>query len=125
MRLVILDEDHANLLKLLFEMEGHTILCCPLGVDLATLIEYQPDVVVLDEGREGHKRGWPLVRRVRAEGSLRQVPVMLCTAAHLTAAHYRDFHALDIMILAKPFDLEELLRTVQQMTTQTHGNVQG
>ena len=85
------------------------------GVDALVLIgEQSPDLIVLDlqlpemDGRE-------FLRRLRSDTRYRDIPVVVTSAAYnVTSQTVRE---LDVQaFVAKPFDLDELLNLIEQLS---------
>ena len=87
--------------------------CVHDGVDaLERLIEVMPDVVLSDVEMP-RMDGFDLVRNIRADNRLKQLPVIMITSR--TADKHRNY-ALEIganHYLGKPYDEDELLRLIE------------
>jgi DNA-binding response OmpR family regulator len=97
-------------------LSGHTVAGAETGLEaLARVDEQRPDLVLLDL-QMPDMDGWEFLRRLRAEPSLLDVPVVI-----MSAAHRIDPEGLDVQaIFAKPFDLDELLDAVDELLASRH-----
>jgi CheY-like chemotaxis protein len=73
----------------------------------------KPDLVILDLFLHGESAGWRQLDILTLDPATRAVPVIICSAALASLASAREkLSALDVMVLEKPFDLEQLDATV-------------
>lgn len=83
--------------------------------ELETVLEIDPDVVILDFmiGDEAH--GWQLLQKMKMHRRTATIPCVVCTGAvqlvrelegHLMSKH--------IAVVLKPFDIDELMSTVRK-----------
>jgi CheY-like chemotaxis protein len=115
-RLLVVDDETAiaDALQDILSMEGYEVVTALNGHEaLRLLSELKPELVLTDlmmpvmDGRE-------LLRRMQADPKLRDIPVVVMSAGRITDAERRTARA----ILAKPFALDALLRTVAQVAGQ-------
>ena len=107
------DESITGVIRPALEDEGYRVLTAVGGGALPLAHAQQPDVILLDlhmplmDGAE-------VCRRLRADPATAHIPIIVMSASrHLTAitAHLPiDDH------MAKPFDLDDLLRAVTRWT---------
>lgn len=97
----------------LLTREGYQVVLAKDGVDaLEQLIDVMPDVVLSDVEMP-RMDGFDLVRNIRADQRLKQLPVIMITSR--TADKHRNY-AMEIganHYLGKPYDEDELLRLVE------------
>ena len=97
----------------LLTREGYQVVLAKDGVDaLEQLIEVMPDVVLSDVEMP-RMDGFDLLRNIRADKRLKQLPVIMITSR--TADKHRDY-AKEIganHYLGKPYDEDELLRLIE------------
>ncbi len=106
--LVVEDEvDIAEVLRDLLELNGYDVLFAHDGAEgLALAAKEQPDVIVSDimmpklDGAE-------MIRRLREKPSTRDIPVIVISATSYGGSS---------PYLRKPFDMDELLRTIERVT---------
>jgi chemosensory pili system protein ChpA (sensor histidine kinase/response regulator) len=96
----------------LLTREGYQVILAKDGVDaLEQLIDVMPDVVLSDIEMP-RMDGFDLLRNIRADQRLKELPVIMITSR--TAEKHRNY-AMEIganHYLGKPFDEDELLRLV-------------
>jgi DNA-binding response OmpR family regulator len=76
----------------------------------------RPSVLVVDLCH-GEEAGWDLLTELRQEAATQQIPVILVSTSKQYLERARAEHALwgGDRYLLKPFDLEELLRMIQEL----------
>ena len=73
----------------------------------------KPDLVILDLFLHGDTAGWQQLDILTHDPATRGIPVILCSAAIATLGSARATLAtLDVAVLEKPFDLEQLVAAV-------------
>lgn len=97
--------------------EGYEVTLHAFGVnELAAIKQGRPDLLILDfvVGQEG--QGWQLLQKLRMDRATAQLPVVICSGA------VRQLRELDgwlgakgVGVVLKPFDIDDLLRTVRKM----------
>lgn len=87
---------------------------------LAHLRTYRPDLLILDVRLNPQLSGWDIVKALKDDPSMRNIPVLMCTAAARQVDEKKDWlQAHHVPVLAKPFDVEDLDTMVDQMLTST------
>jgi CheY-like chemotaxis protein len=120
-RIAVIDDDPAflDLMRDLLEMgEGHDV---HTSGDWMRSIEFiksvQPDVIVLDLMLGREQAGWAVIDILRADPKTRDVPIILCSAAapalDSNAPRLRRLRAVELV--AKPFDVDDLLETIERL----------
>jgi len=111
---ILVVEDEPALQKTIaaaLKLSGHAVVGAGTGVEaLARLDEQRPDLVLLDL-QMPEMDGWEFLRHLRADTALANVPVAVMSAAHRIERQRLDVEA----IITKPFDLDELLDTVDEL----------
>jgi DNA-binding response OmpR family regulator len=76
----------------------------------------RPSLLVVDLC-QGEKAGWDLLTELRQEAATRQIPVILVSTSKRYLERAQEEHALwgGDRYLLKPFDLEELLRMIEEL----------
>jgi CheY-like chemotaxis protein len=117
-RIMIVDDEapFTRLLKLTLEQTGHYAVCVENSPDRAVgaAREFHPDLILLDVMMPGIDGG-DLAARFQDSVPLRKVPIVFLTAAvrrEEVQAHQGLIGGLPF--LAKPVDLAELTRCIQQ-----------
>ena len=71
------------------------------------------DLVILDLFLHGDSSGWEQLDILTLDPATRGIPVIICSAAIASLGHARTKLAmLDVAVLEKPFDLEQLSAAV-------------
>ena len=72
------------------------------------------DVVILDVFLHGESSGWQQLDILTLDPATRGVPVIICSAAIASLGEARaKLAALDVAVLEKPFDIEQLVASVE------------
>ena len=114
-RIVYVDDDLelTRLLQITLEDEGYEVFVANEGEEgLGTILEEQPDLVILDVMMPG-LNGWELARYLREREEWASTPILMLTGIgtalnDLTAPLYGANAHLD-----KPFDVDELLVQIE------------
>ena len=111
------DQEIRELIGDVLTLEGYTVHSLerlPHGLDKVRSIN--PDVIVLDLGLPGIG-GIEILRIIREDPVLGKVPIVVCSGAVDTIQQHADeFRELNIPVVKKPFNLEQLLTTVRNPT---------
>ena len=111
---MVVDDTPANL-KLLEEMlhaRNYRVVEFPSGAKaLAAAVREPPDVILLDIMMPGMD-GFEVCRRLKADATLREVPVIFISAADDTASKVRAFTEGGVDYVTKPIQEEEVLSRV-------------
>lgn len=105
------EQDVAELVEDVLEMEGLEVMLAVGETALDDAIVFEPDVVLLDLMMPGVD-GFEVARRLRAHEATRNIPIVVMTAMHDPEARAADVGTDHF--LAKPFDINVLLETVQR-----------
>ena len=114
-RVLVVDDDESirQIVRLCLGDEGYDVFEAANGLDaLALLPDCRPDLILLDL-RMPVMDGWEFARRYRL-GPGPHAPIIAFLAALNAEAEAADLEAVGI--LAKPFDLEDLLAMVRRQT---------
>ena len=100
-----------------FALEGYTVtLADQVPTDLTAIDQLQPDVIVLDYLFDGEPLGGPLVHALKQRPATQHIPLLLCTvAARTVQADVPYFHAQQVGLLLKPFELDALLNGIREL----------
>jgi CheY-like chemotaxis protein len=117
-RLVLVADDEEDILTLvstIVERAGHEVVSVRDGAQvLAAIRERRPDLVVLDISMP-EVDGLEVLRRVRADGETRELPVLLLSARAQEADVRRGFDTGASAYVKKPFSPSELARRVDEL----------
>jgi len=117
--ILVVDDDPTILATVseVLDMEGYDVVTATNGAEALVAIDQSVPSLVLLDMRMPVLDGWGFMRAVRARGLTLTVVVM--TAAADARRWGREIGAEGV--LAKPFDIDELVRAVQQWRPQGAG----
>jgi CheY-like chemotaxis protein len=114
-RIVILDDDEDTLevLSDILQDEGHDVHRRELLFeDLAEVERLAPDLIIVDLFMGAKRAGWEFLQRLKAYAPTAPIPLILCTAGHLSPEEESMAQDQGVPIVYKPFDLDELTHLV-------------
>jgi CheY-like chemotaxis protein len=125
-RIAVVDDDPVFLElmhDLLASSAGYEVVNSARCAEAHELVrQHRPDLVILDLMMGRDQIGWSVLDALRDDPETRQLPVLVCSAAvpalMAHSAHLRDQAARAIV---KPFDIDELLATVESMLADRAG----
>lgn len=117
----ILFMSESNMLLHLFEenldneMYEIEVLDCDIkGVE--SIEKLHPDLILLDVEEEEQQKRWDFLNVVKHHDATANIPVLLCTdASQELREQERDFQMLNIQLLYKPFNKDDLLAALRQI----------
>ncbi len=113
------DPDILQTLALCLSTEGYRVVMASNGQEaLQTLTRERPACILLDLMMPVMD-GWQFVAELEAK-NIRTAPLLILSADRAVQAHAAKLHA--DAFLAKPFDLDDLLGKVQQLTGGPNGH---
>ncbi len=115
-RILILDDDPdlCTLYQALLDDAGYTCLVHPNLPEIATVIDLQPHLILLDYFRGPTPYGWIFLIQLNTYRETEQIPVLLCTANHATVTtHAQDLATFNVTVVYKPFDVDDFLAAVR------------
>jgi CheY-like chemotaxis protein len=91
--------------------EGYQVVVWPRTTEVIAFVRAErPRLLLLDAHLGGQASGDTVLEALRADPSLATLPVILCTAdAYLVSQHAERLRRLGCHVLAKPFDVDDLL----------------
>jgi CheY-like chemotaxis protein len=125
-RIVVINDDTAFLSlmhELLQEEEGYDVLICREWDHAYEFVKReQPDLLILDIRIGGEEHGWTILNLLTLDPETRPIPTIVCSAAIQSLhEHQPMLTKFGIRALPKPFDLDTLLETVEQMISGQDG----
>jgi CheY-like chemotaxis protein len=117
-RVLVVEDDEATraVLTLALLDEGYSVRQAGDTAEaLAILRVWRPDAILLDVELPGPD-GWVFRREQRAMPGAADVPVVVVSAGHRVIAPSPEL--IPAAVLAKPFDLDALLDTVDRLTAR-------
>jgi CheY-like chemotaxis protein len=115
-RLVLVVDDDPDILQTLglcLTTEGYRVLMAANGKEALDLLQRERPSVILLDLMMPVMDGWQFVAELEQRGQ-RDVPLLILSADRSVQGHAQQLRASGH--LAKPFDLDELLGKVQQLT---------
>jgi len=115
-RLVLVVDDDPDILQTLglcLSSEGYRVLMAANGKEALDILDRERPSVILLDLMMPVMDGWQFVAELDHRGR-RDVPLLILSADRSVQGHAQQLRASGH--LAKPFDLEELLGKVQQLT---------
>lgn len=112
--ILVVDDDYAIRMAVseILQFEGYSVATAANGAEALEAIErLKPSLVLLDM-RMPVLDGWGFARELRARGL--RLPILVMTAARSASRWAEEIGAQGY--LAKPFDLPDLLKVVEQAT---------
>lgn len=112
--ILVVDDDGPILLLMrnLLREYGFEALTAADGVQaIATARAHHPALALLDRNMPG-MRGDDVIRALRAEPGLEQLPILILSGEPLTSADLAELQANGAV--QKPFDIPELIRRIRQ-----------
>jgi len=108
------DEDIRDIVALRMGVAGHTVLQAANGDECMELVRSgKPDVILLDI-QMPRMNGIDICRLLKADATLRLIPVLLLTARGQESDVSRGFDAGADDYIVKPFSLQELQSRVER-----------
>jgi len=121
-KILIVDDIPANLNVLCqaLESEGYKIVAAPSGtVALQLAHRTQPDLILLDIMMP-ERDGFEICRRLKADASTAEIPVIFITAKDEMSSVIKGFEVGGVDYITKPFRYEEV-----RVRVQTHLTIKG
>ena len=115
-RLVLIVDDDPDILQTLglcLSTEGYRVVMASNGEEALDVLKTERPRVILLDLMMPVMDGWQFVAELEARG-LRSAPLLILSADRAVRGHAMNLHASGY--LAKPFDLDELLTKVQDLT---------
>ena len=113
--IMVVDDTPANL-KLLDDMlrrRGYRVLAFPRGdLALKAVAKIQPDLILLDIMMPGMD-GFEVCRRLKADETTREIPVLFISALNETTDKLKAFSVGGVDYVTKPFQFEEVQARVE------------
>jgi DNA-binding response OmpR family regulator len=107
----------------LLEDEGYEVHLSGVAfTNVDGIVRLAPDLIILDYLFGQEKAGWQMLQLLRMHRGTAAIPVIICTAAtHAVREIEGELIARGIRLVAKPFDIDELLAAVRQALDPTTG----
>ncbi|HZR07030.1 MAG TPA: response regulator [Myxococcales bacterium] len=115
-RLVLVVDDDPDILQTLalcLSTEGYGVMMAANGQEALDVLRREKPAVILLDLMMPVMDGWQFIHEIDQRG-WRKAPILILSADRAVQGHANRLHA--DAFLAKPFDLEELLGKVSQLT---------
>lgn len=105
-----------DLFREILEDEGYRVSLSAFAIkDLDTVIELEPDLVILDFLMGGEEAGWQLLQKMKMDRRTARIPVVVCTGAlGLVRDLEGHLRAKNVGIVVKPFDIDDLIAEIDR-----------
>ena len=118
-RITVINDDTAFLdlmHDLLENDENYEVLLCKEWNNAYQFVkQHQPELVILDIRIGGEEHGWTILNLLTLDPATRPIPLIVCSAAIQSLHEHQDLLTrFGVRALPKPFDLDTLLRTVEE-----------
>jgi CheY-like chemotaxis protein len=125
-RIAVINDDTAflDLMRDLLEEDENfeVIICREWDHAYEFVKKEQPDLVIQDIRLGGEEHGWTILNLLTLDPATRPIPMIVCSAAVQSLhEHQALLDRYGIRVLPKPFDLEALLRTVEETLHKERG----
>ncbi|MDQ6669177.1 MAG: response regulator [Chloroflexota bacterium] len=117
-RIAVINDDTAflDLMRDLLEDESYAVMICREWDHAYEFVKTRrPDLVILDIRLGGEERGWNILNLLTLDPTTRPTPLIVCSAAVQSLHDHQELLTrYGIRALPKPFDVDALLRTVEE-----------
>ena len=119
MTALIIDDDKTNrqLFARVIESYGYDVLAITSGAEAIQVLESRNVHIVLLDVMMPDENGFDICRQIKAESKTADIPVVLMTALFDPQSRSEARLAGANAFFSKPFDMDELKRTMQNLTT--------
>lgn len=102
-------------------LEGYEVAACKNGAEaLKTLETFLPNLIITDLWMP-HMNGYQLIKNINNIPSLRNIPIIVFSAAPLQAKELSDMNISVSGYIAKPANMESFLTSVQEILAANPG----
>ena len=115
-KVLIVEDEHdvAALIAGVLDLEGYEPLLAVGETAMVQVRSFHPDVVLLDLMMPVVD-GFEVARLLHADPATARIPIVVMTAMHDAQSYASEIGAAHF--LAKPFDIDDLLKRIEQATT--------
>ncbi|MGI9061956.1 MAG: response regulator [Ktedonobacteraceae bacterium] len=131
MHIALLEDDKAiqEMLRLVLQDEGYTVTifpnaegCLEAFYPLHAELPLQPfHLLIVDWRLSGSAPGTEVIRTLRSDSSLQNLPIILTTAAAFN--NKEELQDLHVTLLEKPFAVDEITSLIKQLAQPKPGTV--
>jgi CheY-like chemotaxis protein len=129
-RVAVINDDTAflELMRDLLENEAHydVLICKEWDAAYQFVRDTKPDLILQDIRIGGEEHGWTILNLLTLDPRTRPIPMIVCSAAIQSLHEHQEWLSrYGIRALPKPFDLDTLLETIQEMLAPRRGGQTG
>jgi DNA-binding NtrC family response regulator len=122
-RVAIINDDTAflDLMRELLEVEeNYEVLICKEWDNAYQFVrDQEPDLVIQDIRIGGEEKGWTILNLLTLDPKTRPIPIVVCSAAIQSLHEHQEWLSrYGITALPKPFDIDVLLATIEQVLAE-------
>jgi CheY-like chemotaxis protein len=122
-RIAIINDDTAflDLMRELLEVEeNYEVVICKEWENAYQFVrDQQPDLILQDIRIGGEEKGWTILNLLTLDPKTRPTPIVVCSAAIQSLHEHQEWLSrYGIKALPKPFDLDVLLATIEQVLAE-------
>jgi len=111
--------DTLNLVELTLTFKGYRVVTATNGQEALKAIEKERPSVIITDILMPRMDGFTLVHRLRVRPETRDIPVIFLSATYIAPEDKEFAVAIGVsQFIEKPIDIEELLRTVENLLAQ-------
>ena len=123
-QIAIIDDDTSTR-QLLFDLlvdESYQVALWSAAEDPVRFVrDAEPDLVILDLHLGSGYQAWDVIDALCGDGSVVTVPVIICSADGISLGRDQHrYHEHGCVVLAKPFDLDDLLHAIREQLDSHH-----
>lgn len=109
-----------ELFRQILEDEGYEVYLYSYSIeDLNEIRKVKPDLMIVDFLFGTEKTGWQLLQKMKMTRDLVSIPIIACTAATNFVREQEGYlTSKDIMVVLKPFDIDDLVLAVKKMISR-------
>jgi DNA-binding response OmpR family regulator len=123
-RILVVNDTQAilELFRSILEEEGYEVMLSSIPYQNVSEIEQvHADLIILDVMFGDQKSGWQMVQMLRMNRATQSLPIIICTAAIREVRETEGYLiAQGVLVLYKPFRLDDLLSMVSQALALPH-----
>jgi CheY-like chemotaxis protein len=129
-RIAVINDDTVFLelmRDLLEEEQRYEVLVCKEWDGAYQFVKDQrPDLIIQDIRIGGEEHGWTILNLLTLDPRTRPIPMIVCSAAIQSLHEHQEWLSrYGIRALPKPFDLDMLLTTIDEMLETRHDGQTG
>ena len=111
-----------ELFNLLLAEEGYKVSLHSYSTrDIDQVKKVMPDLIISDHLTSDEKQGWQFLQKLKMTHQTAKIPLIICTTDMKVVKDAEGrFAEKGVLLLPKPFDIEELLQMVEDLIGKAH-----